>query len=79
MKVLVKVSPNASKDSVEQIDATHYVVRTVEQPIGGRANKAVLELLSEWLKIPKSLMVIKRGERSKQKTIEISTNQTLFR
>lgn len=78
MKIYVRVKPNSSKNTVEQSDSTHYVVSVNAPPVQGKANAAVLELLAEHLKLPKSLFTIKRGANTKQKTIEIATNQTLF-
>lgn len=78
MKIFVKVKPSTSKNLVEQIDATHYVVSVTAPPMQGKANTALLELLANHLKMPRSLLSIKRGANSKQKTIEISTSQALF-
>lgn len=78
MKIFVRVKPNSSKNVVEQIDATHYLVSTTAPPVQGKANAAVIELLADHLHLAKSLLSIKRGANTKQKTIEISTNQNLF-
>ncbi len=78
MKVFVKVKPNSSKNTVEQVDATHYLVSVMAPPVQGKANAAVIELLSKYLKLPKSLFRIKRGANTRQKTIEILTDQPLF-
>ncbi|MCR4278243.1 MAG: DUF167 domain-containing protein [Candidatus Berkelbacteria bacterium] len=78
MKIFVKVKPSSRIANVEQIDAKHYLVSVTEPPVGGKANKATIVLLANYLKLPKSLFTIKRGETSKQKTIEIDINQNLF-
>ena len=78
VKIFVRVKPNSSKNVVEQIDTTHYLVSTTAPPVQGKANAAVIELLADHLKLAKTLLSIKRGANSKQKTIEISTNQNLF-
>lgn len=78
MKIFVKVKPNSSSNTVSQIDSNHYLVSTTQPPVQGKANAAVIDLLAKYLNLPKSLLVIKRGETSKQKTVEISTNQKLF-
>lgn len=78
MKIFVKVKPNSNKNNVEYIDAMHYVVSVTVPPVQGRANAVVLDLLAEYLKMPKSLFTIKRGAKTKQKTIEIITNRELL-
>ncbi|MDP3992952.1 MAG: DUF167 domain-containing protein [bacterium] len=78
MRVFVKVKPNAGKNVVEQIDATHYLVSTTAPPVQGKANDSVIELLAQHLKLPKTLFIIKRGANAKQKTIEVETSQKLF-
>lgn len=78
MKVFVKVKPNSSKNAVEQIDAIHYIISTTAPPIQGRANAAVIELLADHLHLAKSLLSIKRGANTKQKTIDVSINRELF-
>lgn len=78
MKLFVKVKPNSPKDKIEQVDATHFVVAVTAAPVQDRANAAVIELLAEYLKLPKNLLAIKRGQKSKQKTIEIHNKQTLL-
>lgn len=78
VKIFIKVKPNSSKNLVEQIDAIHYIISTTAPPIQGKANAAVIELLANHLQLAKSLLSIKRGANTKQKTIEISTNQNLF-
>jgi len=40
-------------------------------PEGGKANRAVVELLSKTLKVPKSSIEIVRGETSRVKTVRI--------
>jgi len=45
-------------------------------PVEGAANKELIKFLSKLLKVSKSDIVIKKGETSKNKEIEIS-NQTI--
>jgi uncharacterized protein (TIGR00251 family) len=43
-----------------------------EAPIDGKANKAVIEKIAEFLDVPKSSVVIKSGEASRLKRIFIA-------
>ena len=78
MKIFVKVKAGAGENKIDQTDATHYNVSVTAEPVRGQANTAVLRLLADYLNLPKTLLAIKRGEHTKQKTIEISANQKLL-
>ena len=66
----LKISPNASKNTILK-DETGVKVKLTAQPIEGKANKALVEFLSKQLKIPKTSIVILKGETSKDKTLLI--------
>jgi uncharacterized protein len=67
----VRLKPNARQKSVAIDDTGVLHVRVNSPPIEGRANKALIELLSESLDIPKSNLSIKRGETSKNKVVAV--------
>ena len=71
MKIFVKAKPNAKREHVEKVDATHFVVQVKEAPIQGRANRAIRDALAEYFKIAPSRIKIVSGSSSKQKTFEI--------
>ncbi len=66
--VNIKIVPNASKNSIV-IDNGIIKIRVTAQPIENKANKALIELLSKTVKVPKSNIEIVKGETSKEKTI----------
>ncbi|MFN3385202.1 MAG: DUF167 domain-containing protein [Candidatus Thermochlorobacter sp.] len=66
----VKVVPNAKKEGV--IEENGRLKIYVHAPaLDGKANKAVIEILSRHLGIKKSKVRIVRGETSREKVIEI--------
>jgi len=70
--VSVRVVPNASKNEVVGwMDDGKLKVKVAAPPEGGRANKAVCELLSEALDLPKRAVSVERGETSREKTIRV--------
>ncbi|MEK7075567.1 MAG: DUF167 domain-containing protein [Patescibacteria group bacterium] len=71
MILKVKAHPKSKKRMLKKISNTEVEVWIHEEPIEGKANKAIIELLSEELEIPKSLISIKSGSASKQKSFEI--------
>lgn len=70
-RISVKVIPRSSTPGVEQIDDNSYIVRVSAIPEKGKANEAVIKLLSDHLHIPKSAVTIRFGTTSKHKIIDI--------
>lgn len=71
MKLFVEVKPRSARNHVEQIDATHFRVWVRALPDRGKANDAVGRLLSEFLGIPKSSLVLASGAASRNKTFRL--------
>lgn len=70
-KISVLVKTRCAKSYVEKIDATHFNVGVKALPTDGKANTAVIEALAEYLKLPKSRITIKIGNKYKEKVFEI--------
>jgi|JI10StandDraft_1071094.scaffolds.fasta_scaffold83788_3 uncharacterized protein YggU (UPF0235/DUF167 family) len=70
MKISIHVKPNAKADQVEIVDDI-YVVRTKARAVDGKANEAAVQLLAEYLGIPKTRLRIVLGATSRHKVIEI--------
>jgi uncharacterized protein (TIGR00251 family) len=68
---LVQVIPRASRNEVEGIKGNALKVRVTAPPVEGAANKALIELLAERLKIRKSQIEIVAGQTSRQKMISV--------
>lgn len=69
-KIKIKVIPNAKKAKVLQAGELFKVY--VNAPaVDGKANKALIEVLSEHFNIRKSAIKIVRGEKSREKIVEI--------
>ena len=72
MKIQVKVKAGARENRVSfDKENSLYTVSTKVQPIEGKANEAVVKLLSEHLKVAKSEIKLKTGARSKIKIFEL--------
>ena len=65
----VKAQPRSSKAGVEGLlgDAVKVKIRCA--PVDGKANKELIETLASAFAIPKSKVLFKSGETSKQKRI----------
>lgn len=75
MKTLhIIVKPNSKASSIQEgLDGT-LLVSVKEPPLEGRANKAVVVALSEYLKVAKTDIQITRGLKAKYKTVQICGN-----
>jgi len=61
MKISVKVKPQAKEDKVKKIGSDNYVVWVKAKAIEGKANQAVVKILSEYFDIAKSKVVLIKG------------------
>ncbi len=66
----VRLTPRASRVGVE-VDGDVVRVRVTAPPIDGRANAALVELLSKRLGVPKREIAIERGQHSRTKRVSI--------
>jgi uncharacterized protein (TIGR00251 family) len=71
MKISARVIPNSSRNSIAVLEDGTYKIKITTAPLDGKANVAVVKLLSKHLSIPQSRISILRGHTSKQKLIEI--------
>jgi uncharacterized protein (TIGR00251 family) len=66
-----KVLPRSSKNQVIGKDGDVFKVKLTSPPVEGKANKALIDLLSKRLRIAKSCVEIVSGRRSKVKSVRI--------
>lgn len=71
MKISVIVRPNSKKELVEKIDEKTLQVHVKEPAKENKANIALINLLSDYFKVPKSKISIVAGMKTKHKIIEI--------
>jgi len=69
-KFNVSVKPNSKTEEVIPKDGG-FIVRVKEAPVEGKANRAVIKLLSKHLGIPESHLRITRGFTSRTKVIQV--------
>jgi uncharacterized protein (TIGR00251 family) len=71
MRISVRVIPNASKSEIISRDDGEWKIKIQSPPEEGKANKALIQLLAKYFKIPKNAIKIISGEKSRQKIIEV--------
>ncbi len=80
IKLHILVSPKAQRDEVKgsevvcddrkgEIELLRVSVRAIADK--GLANKAVLKVISKWLNVPKSTVILLTGSKSRHKTVLI--------
>ena len=72
----VRLTPNGGRDAFDGVDVSadglaHLKARVTAVPEKGKANKALVALLSKSLKVPKSSISVVSGETSRQKILRI--------
>jgi len=72
MKKTIYIKPNSTKGPlvVESCDGT-LIVYVREPAVEGKANEAVVKILAEHFKLPKTVVQIVRGGTSRYKVVEI--------
>lgn len=68
--VQVRVTPNARANKVE-MEAEAIKVSVTATPSDGKANAAVIKLLSKALGVPKSRLILVRGHTSRHKVVRV--------
>lgn len=69
----IKVVPNAKKNKVLD-EGERLKVYVAAPPTEGKANKAVIELLAEFFEVKRGNVRIIKGEKSREKIVEIDVN-----
>ena len=69
--IQVKLTPRSSKDEILGKVGEIYGIKVTSPPVDEKANKALIELLSKRLKVPKRDIQILSGKRSRIKFLRI--------
>ena len=70
-KITIKVIPNAKKSRIV-LEGELFKVYVNAPAVDNKANKAVIEILAEHFNVRKSAVKIVRGEKAREKVVEIS-------
>ena len=77
MKLHLKIKPNSKTDEwIREADGS-IKLKIRAQPIEGKANKYLIDLLSKALDLPKSSIVLAKGETNAFKTFEIDADEAV--
>jgi len=67
----VRIIPKSSRNEIIGRHGSVYKIKVTSPPVDGKANKALITLLSKILKKPKKNIEIISGEKSRNKRIRI--------
>ena len=68
----LRVVPNARKDGPDGLHGDALKLRLRAPPVDGKANEALLRFVADRLKLPKSAVILKSGQTSRHKVVEVS-------
>ena len=68
----VRLQPRASKNEIAGLQGSSLKVRVTAPPIGGLANQALIDFLSESLGVSRRNVCIVSGQSSRTKVVEVS-------
>ena len=71
MKIVVTAKTGAREAKIEKHSDTEYSVWVNEQPVEGKANRAIIELLADHFGVAISRVRIVVGHTTKKKIVEI--------
>jgi uncharacterized protein (TIGR00251 family) len=71
VQIKIRVIPNARKDEFAGQRDGEMVLRLNAPAVEGKANKAAVEFVSRFFDVPRSAVLLIRGERSRHKIFQI--------
>ena len=71
-KFQLRVIANSKVNNIEFFD-DFIKIKIKQKPVEGKANKAIIEYLSELLNIPKTKIQILQGQNTSIKTVQINS------
>jgi uncharacterized protein len=79
LRIPVRVQPRASRDRVVGRHGESVKVQVTAPPVDGAANAAVVNLLAEWLDVPRRCLSIARGQTGRDKLVEVDLDDAAER
>ena len=73
LRLRVRVQPRGARNRVVGVRADAVKVQVTAPPVEGAANLAVVELLAEWLNVPRRSVTIVAGHSARDKLVEIAS------
>lgn len=72
-KISVLVKTRAKRELVKEVSENEFEVHVKELPVEGKANKAVIKILSKYLGVPQREIELISGANFKKKVFKITS------
>lgn len=73
VRIALRVQPRSSRDRVVGRHQAALKVQVAAPPVGGAANQAVIDVLADWLGVPRRSIAIVRGQAGRDKVVEVAS------
>ena len=67
------IQPGARRSEIAGIHGDALKIRLAAPPVDGKANAALIDFVAERLGLPRSAVLLKSGQTSRRKVLEIGT------
>lgn len=74
LRIAVKVQPRSSRDRVVGRHGGSIKVQVKAPPVEGAANASVVEVLAEWLGVPRRSVSVTRGQSGRDKVVDVAVD-----
>lgn len=75
LTLILHVQPGAKQTTIAGLHGDALKIRLAAPPIEGRANEALLRFVANTFKVPLRNVMLKQGEQSRHKRVEIHDSQ----
>lgn len=72
MTLTLHIQPGAKKTECAGLHGDALKIRLAAPPVDGKANEALLRFVADRLHLPKSAVILKSGQTSRHKVVEVS-------
>ena len=76
IRLRLKVTPGSGRTAVERLADGSFHVHVMERAVDGKANQAVIKLLSARFDVPKSRITVLQGANGRHKVIGVDSPDT---
>lgn len=66
------IQPGAKTTEFAGLHGDALKIRLAAPPVDGKANEALIKFVAETLKLPKSAVILKSGQTSRRKVLEVN-------
>ncbi len=73
-RITIKLTPKAKQNAIRGFRNGVLLVSVTQAPEKGKANKALIDLLSKQWHIPKSSIIMVQGDTTREKVMDITAS-----